>query len=1068
MKSRAVSRRFLLGVAVACLGAIVVLLLVLVNPSLVWFSSEPAANVVGIESEEFGSAVPNYLSPDPQHSSGDAARPDSEYTRRQTIDNYSGRVLKVDGDPIPGATISWSWPAVEWQRMPALERAWLSPALLELSALADADGRFAFKEADVHERGGVIWVTAPGFQSDYREVDSETGLNALEPFVLETKSGLEVEVVDAQGDPVASALVVTVHADYPTHLDGLRMSRLARTSLLRTARTDAEGRCSLPALLGEQHLLTRVGDQRAPIWGGLAPASVRMVLAPTLMVTGHVRVSPGLDVDEMRVTMICESEGARRNLARAGVQGNGTFGPSELPVVDSDRLVFRLEGGGVIPIEKVVEPVPPGTHLSITFEPTAGASWLLEVQDDAGEDIAGATIIASWRSGDAWLWAEGRSDIDGQVLIDAIQPGDVWIRARAKNHLLYSSEKLSITDPIAQPLLIRLKRAGLVHGRVLHEGEPVPTFRLVYFDSVAKEPSFASVSDNPYGTFELTDAPLGLTSIIATAPELAPSDAIVIEVESGSPASIEFHLLKGGSGQGRVFNALTGQPVSDASIETMISQDGWDIAPTGAMAHTDEDGRFVLKPMRAKEDLQVRAPGYSYLKLSVYSGSQDPVEISPIALAPVQELRVIVEGSGVEIQKCRIRLQEPQESGWQQFSDKGEVIFEEVACGPGSLLIELEGGTQIQERFFLASGEAWTVPVRIEASPIKGLEVVVKSDSALPDDLFVRALTYTGVDRSSARLVQVNNGRCWIPGPLGPESALDLRDRYGRVFSLRYLRAADFSAGRVEIEFKSSRSRFRIVDKDDRPLSRVRTMVGVVGSTTPWCLWGDTDLEGRIQFPSIQGESLVVHLRTPDGGGGADFKVSSKELEGGEVELILDASSRLDVELVDGPVVLPGLISSLLTTSGIRMSNIAATDAHGRTGVQALMPGSYVLEITPPGYWGRYVPVEVSREPKRVTVQLRRLGALKIEVRSFDGEVAGASVQLENIELGETVAQWISAGRVVGTTESLKVDSSGVVQVFGIPHGSYRYRILSLNGLVAHGEVTVQPHSQVAAIVHLH
>ena len=82
---------------------------------------------------------------------------------------------------------------------------------------------------------------------------------------------------------------------------------------------------------------------------------------------------------------------------------------------------------------------------------------------------------------------------------------------------------------------------------------------------------------------------------------------------------------------------------------------------------------------------------------------------------------------------------------------------------------------------------------------------------------------------------------------------------------------------------------------------------------------------------------------------------------------------------------------------------------------------------------------------------MRRLGSLALEVVTEEGvPVTGANVALYSIEFDEGVADWLSAGRVEGGGggNGLTTDRAGRVDVWGIPHGSYRWTVGGSSGVV--------------------
>ncbi len=71
---------------------------------------------------------------------------------------------------------------------------------------------------------------------------------------------------------------------------------------------------------------------------------------------------------------------------------------------------------------------------------------------------------------------------------------------------------------------------------------------------------------------------------------------------------------------------------------------------------------------------------------------------------------------------------------------------------------------------------------------------------------------------------------------------------------------------------------------------------------------------------------------------------------------------------------------------------------------------------------------------------MRALGDLEPRVENDEGvPVAGVAVELESVELGESVIAWLEAGRV--QSDGLRTDASGKLVVRRIPRGEYRWTI---------------------------
>ncbi len=980
-------------------------------------------------------------------------------SRRTPASERRGLVVTESGTPVVGAQVSLTWPTDERINLNALEQARRWPELAGVSTTTDETGRFLLGVEADDDRVTVLWVTALGYRAEHRVL--EPGQSTDLGFTLASAGGLEVTVVDGELQPVSGAEVVSLLHDHQVGEPATATQALARAALVRVARTDDRGRCLLPAFPGEQTLRAFAQEAVSAPWTGRAPREVRLVLHPSFRASGRVLAGAGdLQVAEMKVSAHSVIAGRKRELDRVQVASDGSWGPLVLPVSDAQGLLFRLEGGRAIPIEERRPMARVGEHLTVDFQPMRGIFVFVQTQDADENPVAGAQVMLWWREESDWNLGEDRTDSAGIALVDAIRPGDIWIRIKAPGFLEFNYGPLRIEEQSSAPFLIDLLPAGTVTGRVLANGEPVPEFRVTYFGAQAKSPTTVVVVDEPQGEFEIREAPLGPTVWIAAAAGYTPSEPFTLEVEPGVDAALELHLRPARAGLGIVVDALSGRPVEGARIESWIEFDSRWLAGTRIDDYSDGEGKFVFPALRPEGDhLDVRADGYGPRRVSIPPGSEDPADLGTIALAPAQPLKVLLIAEGLDPTLCRARLIAQREHPWQAFDPRGVVEFEGVVGGHVEVWVQAADGIEIREDAYLTHGEEWLVRVEVENPAHSGLEVILDEQARDRSDLRVRSMTSLGLDRIRQRLVTVRDGRALIPGPLGEEVTLEVETDLLELLCVRHVRSEALKAGRVELTLEAREQRLRIVDRGGEPLPRVTATLTLRDDRSHWRSQRQTDAEGRVRFLVPPNEQVLLHLRPALGGGMTDIALPAASDE--EYEVVLDAAGALDLEIHDGDTPLSGVVVSLLSASGFRFASLDATDAHGRARYESLASGAYVAEVAPPGAWGRYVPIEVRAGRSWQRIDLRRLGALALEVRSSLGAaVANASVHLESVELGEPVADWIAQGRVRNPVGGLRTDSQGHLRVLALPNGPYRYHVTTPDGRGAQGQLVVPAHAE--------
>ena len=118
-------------------------------------------------------------------------------------------------------------------------------------------------------------------------------------------------------------------------------------------------------------------------------------------------------------------------------------------------------------------------------------------------------------------------------------------------------------------------------------------------------------------------------------------------------------------------------------------------------------------------------------------------------------------------------------------------------------------------------------------------------------------------------------------------------------------------------------------------------------------------------------------------------------------------------------------------------------------------PGQYLVSVEQPGVWLTEQLVEAGDKDIPRDVQVRKLGGLALRLLSAGQPAASVLVELESVESGAKLSDWIQRGLVNLAGETLITDGGGLVQINGLPHGEYLVRVTTQAGSFAAGRVTV-------------
>lgn len=443
------------------------------------------------------------------------------------------------------------------------------------------DDRGAFEFSDVAPGRWTLWAFASSFQGYRRdgvEVEPATEIRDLE-VVLAEGAELSGRVFAPDGSPAVGALV------------DLRPGS--------SVFTDGDGRYSFT---------------------GLTPGIVQVVAEHDdyPQVTQEVRIETGKTTRDLRFS--------------GGVQVSGVvLGPGSEPVSEAQVVLIRDSYGATVPSTRSLGDgsfsltgVPPGRYRARVSKEGYAVSWSRETTEVGEEDVTGlelrlsaggvlrgqlrglgreelarAEVVASNRM------ATVRAQLDGEggYRIAPLAPGRWNVKATVESRGRHLVEEIVLeADRATATLDFDFGIGSILTGTVDVDGRPAAGLT-VYL--TATEGAFSNeVRTSSDGSFEIRDLASGLYRLIVTT-ERGFRYVEALAIDGDRHLDVE---IFGARVAGRVLDALTGEPIAEASVRVR-PLDG--DALGGGHTRTDSTGSFRIEDVpEGPWNLVVRRNGY--------------------------------------------------------------------------------------------------------------------------------------------------------------------------------------------------------------------------------------------------------------------------------------------------------------------------------------------------------------------------------------------------------------------------------------------------------------------------
>ncbi len=1045
---------------------------------LVW-TGEEVAKPASAEPEEAANRESSELSG--QADAGSDSRPARDVlitdTDRAPIARVilAGHVQDEARVAIEAATVSWSpllrEAFVENQVLPSDLRDVLRARTL--LARTDGEGRFSFAESpmDGENEGSVLWVTRPGFRAEAALIDGGT----MDPvqFVLQSSELYRVKVVDSQDMPVSGAIVEQCGLRPPARLQHDPRWRAAARSFLRREVSGEDGYVAdafTPALVS-MALQAHAGAAMSAPWlqyEDIALDPIVLRLAPRFTVDGRVESLDSALLDGLRIQCLLDREGFQVVVADANVSLQGSWGPISVPWQRDAKYVVRLSGGDALVQDQRLHRPDPYEHIHLVFEASRAISVHILVQNNEGLAVPGAEVALTWEpQGGSPVTLFAYSDQAGTVSIGGIRPGFVRIRGRAMGFADALLDWRELLETVEAPVVITLERETSLRGRVLHGGEAVRDFTVVWWTDAlfagrgAQAELFRDCED---GAFELPGLPATKVRLMATADGLSCSQAVALDLKPGTVQTVTLELQSACRARGQVVDGSTGHPVKEASVQLWMNTGPDYIHPRGVAVAVDGEGRFELDGLAPGDNrFVVDALGYARHLGTAVGQASNVADLGPIPVLQLQPLEVVlVAEEPMDFSGWSVKFVGTAFEGPIAFDVQGVARFDRCSPGWTRVLIEDPGGGSQVHSVHLLPGQEWQVEVPVAAGAT--LEVIVEpiGTSDLPEGLWIEVLhgpesRHSGNwSRRSTRADR--NGRALFRGvPIG-DLVVQVWDEGGTVAAAQVGRLAT-EGSRITVALTERSHQFQVLYPDGRPVVGAEVHVASPSEAPGWFVAGTTDALGLAEIWYLPVDHVLVSAVHPDAGRVFDVDVDVSA-DPSPTLLVLDADAAIHARLMSGNTPLGGVGVTILAAGGTYIVGSTVSNLEGIVHLGSLSKASYELLVTHPGFWPQVCTVAARIQADPIPLQVHRLVSLELRARVSTGAaVAGLHIGLIHQGLDHSVEEWIDEGLVDTDPGGCVTDPQGVVNFTGIPEGTYTWRVAWPDSGELEGTIEVHPGS---------
>ena len=960
----------------------------------------------------------------------------------------AARVLFTAGESVTGFGVE-SHPRKEWERQAQSTRA----------SELEADGSFSIElgEEFTDPVDGILYVASAGHELLWTFVDNAALRVEVSP---EQAEPLGIEVRDADGvstgESVRVIVVYTVSAEDETHGEPSPALSFPVAYPL-----SENGVASIARSKQQAAIWAVAGTRRSAEWRGSLDQIEHIVLDfdPSFSASGVVEGLETLDPSpsDLRVTAYRADDAGRRRLGTIEVEDSGQWRLTALPTDEMTPVVFRLDGKGIVPKERVFPAPASEDSIEVGFEVSSPQLLVVRVFDPEDHPVEGVSLTILWDDEPRVRSSPITTDQSGVARLEEAPSGEIWAEVEKEGYVAGVFGPFAIRDHDETRLRLTLSRAGRLGGKCILDGKPASTFTLRYWAGSPWHVLEEQVADSADGLFLLEDSPLGMVQIIGMSPDCPPTPVLTVEVKPDADAWIEIELVPPGTASGRVVDSETGSGIAGAQVQVLQSQHDRTIGTWGEPTVTNSLGEFsgvrVIEPLTT---LEIRAEGYSTQTIHATAGHGRIFDCGTIELVKSGELLVRLLGTGVEDFSDYAVILESGAAPQRVVCNKdGVASFEGVGPGNTAITVSPPRQSTIYLNTYLEEGDRWVVEVPVVRDSEVVVEIINESGHPLPDEIWVgMAFAEKGeLDSQFFELVDEEGKaifRCVPPG----EVYIDVLDNEYKTMAYRRANLDPSGTTVVPVEIRDSVYRLRFFDTERKPIAAASVSCQFPGQLSLSSVQVVTDDEGIAELSGFDPGRISVSIARADAFAW-HIPVDLTDNGGEPVDVIVSFDAGFECLVHDDRVPLEGLTVHLRTQTAGPTLDTALTSPSGLIEFEGLTPRAYIVDVRAPGYWPTSMEVEASLDRPRFEFPVRRVGTLSLQCTQAGLPTPSTTIDLDFAEWGQSASSWLAEGLIRTSTGTLTADVSGKLVIQGLPRGEYRWVASHPSGGSGSGKLVV-------------
>ena len=941
------------------------------------------------------------------------------------------RVVDDAGNPVKSALV--------WRLSANSE--WLASG----ETATDAQGHAPLLGDDLEGPG--VWITHDEFRPAFFTLDDERRMAQ----VLERGPATSVVVVDVAGAPLGGAVVY-----HEVRTGDLPDSQVPFT---RTIQCDQNGRTSVQVAGDPQALwATQESLISAPWSGGEQPeGEITLTARATLSAFGAISTLPGSTGKiEGKIKCYARHEGEWILLASPPIQ-SGSWGPQDLPWIRDANYGFKLVGDGLLESFEDIGPTQAESRVQVDFLAEPGVALVVILLDTNDEPIEGATVGVAWsivgEVNAAGVTAE--TDSTGTAHVKGVRPGTVMVNPKCEGFVSVKYGPIEIPLVDEDSVTINLKAAGVITGTCTLHAEPQEDFTVIYWQGHPHGFQSERVHGSTDGSFTINNTPLGEVKIYAISDAYPQGKTQRVQVSANETNAVQLELSRPVAGYGKVIELATGEPIAGASIQLWTSTGSSLQSQRGKAHQTRPDGTFRIPDFTVGSTrFVVSAPGFAYSLGQTFAEAGTEVDVGTITLERHQRLVVQLHSEHVmSFTEFSLEARGPQNAPLTDFSAEGVAVLPEIVSGGWRLTVWGPDDLEIYTDLIVyPRDDDWIVDISVDTT--NKLEVVLPPETTGPSPAWVTCWSATNRGNTLITYVWLKDNVAIIenltPGP----ATIAAFAQGGRQLGIG---STVIKLGENTLELSLTQTQFgvRVVDSRGAAVPDTSVRLKAPNDNPTFTLHDSTDETGSVEFMMPPYLSLVAILHNSGIGFAANIAV---ELTGTPDEVItIEMPDRVGLRcrLVDQGVPLPGIRVRVMAPDRQYITSFMSSDDTGLIEGAEYCEGEFLVMIDQARYWSTEALVHCDASGETTDIQVHRLADVAFDVRSTSGlTVRDQPVGLHSIEFDTDVAAWVAEG-LVAAPSGMVTDSTGRLELAGLPRGDYRWTVVNSAGVATSGLVTL-------------